>query len=322
MGMQCETSKGSRGNPKGIRTKALLAVILGNSIFGFSFLFSKTALSMTIPSAMLAIRFTSAFLVLNLLVAMGRILKKKDGQPLIAFSLKGKPLKYILALAIFQPVIYFFAESYGITFTSSAFAGVIIAVVPVVGILLDVLILHTHVVKKQVSGAICSVLGVVLTTLGAADMKSSRLGVVLLLIAVLAGALFYVFSKKAGEHFNPLERTYVMFGIGSVTYLCLALFQCRGQYDKLLLAPLSSGIFWGCILYLSVISSVVAFMLLNFGSSYVSVSEASIFANLTTVISIVAGVVILREAFTLRQVIGAVIILISVYVASVGNEGK
>ena len=98
------------------RTKALWAVIIGNSIFGFSFLFSKIALGLTIPSVMLAVRFLSAFLVLNLVVVIGKATKKID------FKLRGKPLKYVLLLALFQPVIYFVAESYGITYTSSAFA--------------------------------------------------------------------------------------------------------------------------------------------------------------------------------------------------------
>ena len=91
------------------RTKALAAVILGNSIFGFSFLFSKIALDLTLPSVMLAFRFTVAFLALNLVVWIGKMTGKLE------FSLKGKPLKYVLLLALFQPGIYFIAESYGIT---------------------------------------------------------------------------------------------------------------------------------------------------------------------------------------------------------------
>ena len=106
-----------------IRTKALLAVITGNTIFGFSFLFSKVALQMTVPSVLLAVRFTTAFVVLNLIAFVGRNIKKKDGDPLVEFSLKGKPLKYVLLLALFQPIIYFLGESYGIEYTSSAFAG-------------------------------------------------------------------------------------------------------------------------------------------------------------------------------------------------------
>lgn len=303
-----------------IKTKALIAVIIGNSIFGFSFLFSKTALQITIPSVMLAIRFTTAFVVLNLVVLFGKMLKKKDGESLVAFSLKGKPVRYVMLLSLFQPVIYFFAESYGITYTSSAFAGTIIAVVPVMGIILDVLIMHSKVTGKQILCAVGSVVGVAITTLGAENMKSSALGLFLLLFAVVSGSSFYVLSKKAGEYFSALERTYVMFGVGSFAYLLLGAFQARGHYEELVVSAVSTPAFWGCILYLSVVSSVVAFLLLNFGSSYISVSQSSLFANFATVISIAAGIVIVHEPFNLQQIIGAAIILVSVYVATVGKH--
>lgn len=294
------------------KTKALIAVILGNAIFGFSFLFSKVILDMTVPSVLLAVRFSLAFLVLNLIVLLGK------GK--IEFSLKGKPLKDILLLAIFQPVIYFFAESYGIAYTSSAFAGTIIAVIPIAGIICDILIMHVKVSKKQVLCSVFSVIGVAITTLGVENTKSSALGIFMLFIAVLAAAFFYVFSQKAGEHYNALERTYVMFAVGSVTYVIAALIQCAGKYDTLLLPAVTSMEFWGGMIYLSVFSSVAAFMALNFGSSYLPVSQGTIFANLTTVISIVAGVVILHEKFTIQQVIGAAVILASVYFASVNGQ--
>lgn len=298
------------------KKQALIAVILGNSIFGFSFLFSKLALQITSVSVLIAVRFSVAFFVLNLIVFCGIHLKNKDGNALLSFSLKGKPLKNILLLALFQPVIYFIAENYGILYTSSSFAGIIIAVIPIMGLLFDVLLMHSKISARQVLCAIASVIGVAVTTIGAKDLNSSAKGVVVLLIAVVAGSLFYVFSKRAAEDYSPLERTYVMFGIGSVVYVVLAIVECKGAYSIYFGQAIMNPIFWVSILYLAVVSSVIAFLLLNFGSNYVSVSQATIFANFTTVISIAAGVFILGEGFTLTQAIGAALILISVYFAS------
>lgn len=303
-----------------LRTKALTAVIAGNTIFGFSFLFSKVALQMTVPGVLLAARFLTAFAVLNIIVIFGRLIKNRDGEPIVKFSLRGKPFKDVLLLALFQPVIYFAAESYGIQFTSSAFAGTIIAVIPVMGVISDVIIMKAAVSWKQLICALTSVAGVALTTLGARGMKSSAAGVIVLMAAVVAGALFYVFSKKAGEHFNPLERTYVMFGAGSAVYVCFALIACAGDYDRLITDVVTMPEFWGCIMYLAVASSVIAFIALNYGSSHVSVSEASLFANLTTVISIIAGVAVLHESFTLQQIAGAAVIIASVYVSSADKD--
>ncbi len=298
------------------RSKALLAALVGNSIFGFSFLFSKIALDITLPGVLVAVRFAVAFLVLNLVILVGKNIKKKDGKPLVLFSLKGKPKKYLILLAIFQPVIYFLAESYGIKYTSSAFAGTIIAIIPLMGVVLDVIIMHANVGKKQIVCAIGSVVGVVITTLGTENMESSVIGVLMLLIAVFAGSFFYVFSKKAGEHYNALERTYAMFAIASVVFTIIAVIQCAGEYERWIGTAFRNTQFWIAILYLAVFSSVAAFVVLNYASSHISVSEASIFANLTTVISIVAGIVVLHERFTIQQVVGAALILASVYLSS------
>ncbi|MBQ9059618.1 MAG: DMT family transporter [Firmicutes bacterium] len=297
------------------RTKAILAVILGNTIFGFSFIFSKMALQITVPSVLIAVRFLTAFACLNLIVLVGRRIHVQ-GRPLVAFSLKGKPLRYVLLLALFQPILYFLCESYGIVYTSAAFAGTIIAVIPIAGIVFDVLIMHSKVRRRQVVCAVLSAAGVTITTIGAEGMKSSILGLLILLGAVASGALFYVFSKKSGDHYNPLEQTYVMFALGSVVYTVFALVQCRGQYHELIFSAFGEPAFVGGVLYLAVLSSVAAFIALNYGTVRVTVSEASIFANLTTVISIAAGVFFLHESFSLFQVAGAAVIIGSVYFAN------
>ena len=300
--------------------KAIGAVIVGNTIFGFSFIFSKMALQITLPSVLIAVRFVMAFITLNLIVIFGRMIRVPDSQggkrPLVEFSLRGKPLRNIILLALFQPILYFLCESYGIVYTSAAFAGTIIAVIPVAGIVFDVLIMHSKVRLRQVICAVLSAVGVAITTIGAEGMKSSVLGLVILLGAVAAGALFYVFSKKSGDDYNPLEQTYVMFALGSLVYTVFALVQCRGQYSELIFSALTQPQFIISVLYLSVVSSVTAFICLNYGTVRVTVSEASIFANLTTVISIIAGVVFLHEVFTPFQIVGAVIILISVFFAN------
>lgn len=303
-----------------VNKKAIIAVALGNSIFGFSFLFSKIALDIAVPSVMVAMRFCVAFLVMNIIVIAGTLIKRENGESLIKFSLKGKPLKYVFLLALFQPILYFVGESYGIKLTSSAFSGTIIAVIPIVGVVLDVLLMHTRVSKKQVICAVASVAGVIITTLGAQEMNYSVAGILMLFLAVLAGSLFYVFSKKAAEHYTPLERTYVMFAAASLFFVIFAAVQCAGDYRAMIIPAMTSGAFWIAIVYLAVFSSVIAFMLLNFGNTYVSVSKASIFVNLTTVISIVAGVVILGESFSVQQLIGAVIIIGSVYISSIENS--
>ena len=73
------------------------------------------------------------------------------------------------------------------------------------------------------------------------------------------------------------------------------------------------------MIYLGVVSSVVAYFLLNFANAHLTVSEASLFSNVTTVVSVLAGVVLLKEPFSVCQMLGVAVILVCVFVANVSG---
>ena len=72
----------------------MAAALVSNIIFGFSFIFSKMALTAAHPLVILAVRFTVAVAVMNLLWLFG----------VIKLSFKGKPKKGLLLMAIAQPL--------------------------------------------------------------------------------------------------------------------------------------------------------------------------------------------------------------------------
>ncbi|HPI71355.1 MAG TPA: EamA family transporter, partial [Tenuifilaceae bacterium] len=56
------------------------------------------------------------------------------------------------------------------------------------------------------------------------------------------------------------------------------------------------------VLYLGVLSSVVSSFLSNYALKYISTANVSIFNNISPLISIVGGVVFLRETLYLAQI--------------------
>ena len=289
-------------------TLATLASLAGYSIFGFSFLFSKLALDMTSPFVLLSVRFLTAFLVLNLLLLTKRV----------SISLKNKPVLPLLLMGLVQPVIYFICEAYGIAMTSSSFSGVMIGLVPVVGLIFGVLFLKEKCTLFQVACTLCSVVGVTLTTSGGMGTFSLP-GFLLLLGAVTSGALFTVLSRSIADHFSAFERTYVMFALGSAVFTAIAAVESRGNVAALA-APLTSPAFWGAVLYLAVVSSVCAFLLINFSLNHISAGRSLIFSNFTTVISVLAGIFLMGDAFSPIQLLGIAIITASVFGVSWQKE--
>ena len=92
----------------------------------------------------------------------------------------------------------------------------------------------------------------------------------------------------------------------------MALIECRADWS-VLLAPLHSARFAAAIVYLSVLSSVVAFLLLNYASSTLPVARTAAFCNLTTAISMFAGVVFLNEPFGMVSLAASAMIILGVW---------
>lgn len=303
---------------KKTHTLSLLAALTSAVIFGMSFMFSKLALEVAAPTVLLAFRFTVAVAAMSLVILVNALVGKLRRRPLFAFSLRGKPVYKLVLLGIVQPVAYFIFENYGILYTSSAVAGTIIAAVPVCCILMDVLVLHERVTLKQVLCALGAIGGVALISVGGAMMVSA-LGMLFLVLTMLSDTLYYGISHNAAKRFTPFEMTYVMFIVGMVVFIPVGLIYAGGLHSPLITGPMHDGGFWVAVLYLGLLSSVLAYGLLNFANSHLSVSETSLFSNVTTVVSVLAGVVLLKEPFSVWQMLGVAVILVCVFVANVSG---
>ena len=234
-----------------------ICALLANVIFGFSFLFSKVALDFAHPLIILAVRFTVAFAVLNILWLL-RIIK---------LDFRGKAKKKILLMAVAQPLLYFIFELYGIESTSSAISGVIISLVPVAVLFLSTVFLKEKPTAPQILFSLLSLAAItVISILSDNGDKSSLIGILLLLGAVVCAAVFNILSRSESKHYSPFERTYMMFLVGTIGFNIIALIGLGENYTSELIRAVSASEFWGAIAYLSVFSSIAAFMLYNFGS--------------------------------------------------------
>ena len=73
--------------------------------------------------------------------------------------------------------------------------------------------------------------------------------------------------------------------------------------------PLTNIRFIIAILYLGVLSSLITSLFINYILSKIEASKMSVFSNLGTVISIIAGVVFLKEKIYYYHIIGSVFIV-------------
>lgn len=274
-------------------------------IFGFSFLFTKEALSEVEPFHLLGFRFGMAAMLLSIL-KMAKVIK---------VDYKGKEIRKLIAIALAQPVTYFIFEIYGIKLTNSSEAGMMIALIPVIVTILAVIFLKEFPSKIQVFFVALSVSGAIfIIVMKSNEIGSNIIGTIVLLLAVLCASIFNILSRKYSTDFKPVEITFAMMWIGAITFNAMAIIQhlIAGKIVNYFM-PLSNLKVVSAVLYLGILSSVIAFFLVNYTLSKIEASRSAVFANLSSVTSIIAGVLIRHEPFFWYQIVGAIMILSGVW---------
>ena len=283
-------------------------------IFGLSYVFTKRACETAGPFELLGWRFLTAFIVMSICVLTG----------IIKINLKGKNLKPLLLVALFSPILYFIGETIGIDNTSASESGIFLACIPAASLIASSLILKKKPSKIQVTGIAITLAGVLITVLAAgASASLSVLGYAFLAIAVVSYALYSVFVDKASD-FTEAEITYMMLVAGAVVYMAAALIQSamQGSTTHLLMLPFQNTAFLTAVLYQGIGCSILAFFLSNAAIARIGVNRTSSFIGASTVVSILAGVILLQEKLSTEQIVGALIIVIGIYTANMKMKAK
>ena len=271
-------------------------------VFGLSFIFSKMALNIVTPAILLTFRFGLAFILLNLLLLTGKV----------RFSLKGKSIGWLILLGLLQPVLYFFCENYGIQMTTATFSAAMIALIPIAAMIGGMIFLREIPSVLQAIFLVMSVGGAVfMALLKGSEGTVTILGVILLIGAVIASASYNAVSRKLSGEFSAFERTYLMFVVGLVFFCPMALWE-TGFDLGLLFSYLQYPEVVGAALFLGAVCSVMAFLCLNYANTHLPVARTTAFSNVTTVVSVFAGVA-LGESFTVATLIAAVLIMVGVW---------
>lgn len=287
---------------KSSRALPYLAISATAMIFGFSFLFTKNILDHLGVFQLLGYRFLLAALVLTLLRMLG----------VLQIRIPRENVRGLLAVALFQPLLYFVFETLGVHLTNASQSGVIISLVPISAMVFAVLILKERLVMTQWTAAMVSMAGVmvIVASQGQAGGESSPLGVLILLLAVVAAGMYNVMSRKMSAVSSPLETTYVMMWVGALVFnvVGLSLFTRSGTPAGYLAAIFRPEVLPN-LFFLAVVSSIVAFFLFNYSLAHMEASRNAIFLNLVPIISVWAGVVFRGEAFAGLQILGMVLII-------------
>ncbi len=278
-------------------------LVIRSIIYSSSIFFTGRLLATTKVFDVLALRFLISA-VAFLLLWVFRVIK---------INYKGKGIKILFATAIFEPVGYFILETYGIEGTSTTITGILSASTPIFVIILERLILKETTNLKQKLYLGVSIIGVLLVTLlsGSGSGKTTVIGMVLLILCQLSGALFLVCSRKSSQKFSSMEITFFTTMVGAVVFNAINITRHLSlgtitTYFK----PLENLENIIGLLFLSILSSIVATAMNNYGLSKIQASSVSALSGIGIIVSVLLGVFVNGDILEWYHIVGAVLMFI------------
>lgn len=291
---------------------SVLAIVL----WGMSYIWSDRLIALGVPiSYFVPLRIFVAGIILllfNILTKNFRPIARKD-------------IWKFLLLALFEPLIYFFCETYGIKETGSpTISAMIIASVPIFSVGAGALFFKERISILNGFGIAVTLAGICLVLLKQGGdegvPQNFILGVVLLMIAVFSEVGHASLTKLLADGYKPQVIVMYQFLIGTVYFLPFFLTRGIENFD----ARLVSWEVLEPILCLAVLCSSLAFSLWAMAIKKLGVGKSSVFLAMMCVATALVAEVIGREHLSLLQWLGVLIavlgIVLSQYCCSKKSE--
>lgn len=279
---------------------SVLAIVL----WGMSYIWSDRLIALGVPiSYFVPLRIFVAGIILllfNILTKNFRLIARKD-------------IWKFLLLALFEPLIYFFCETYGIKETGSpTISAMIIASVPIFSVGAGVLFFKERISILNGFGIAVTLAGICLVLLKQGGdegvPQNFILGVVLLMIAVFSEVGHASLTKLLADGYKPQVIVMYQFLIGTVYFLPFFLTKGIENFD----AKLVSWEVLEPILCLAVLCSSLAFSLWAMTIKKLGVGKSSVFLAMMCVATALVAEVIGREHLSLLQWAGVAIAVLGI----------
>ncbi|MCR4711255.1 MAG: DMT family transporter [Clostridia bacterium] len=294
---------------KWLEISAIIGSCCSSLLFGLSYLFTKRVIGGVPTYTLLSWRFSFAALALLFCVLVG----------IIKVDYRGKPLRLLALIALFNPFLYFTCETFGMRYITVSEVSTIVACTPIITMLLSFFFLREVPRRVQIIGASFATVGMLLFAAAKGMSPSFDLrGYLFMIGAVVCNAAYYTVSRKAAAKFSPIERTLAMCVTGAIVFMGIALAQNagQGQLTEFLTLPLRDHNFLLSAAYLGIGCSCTALLLSNRSISIIGPTRSCTFAALSTIISVVSGVLLMHDSFSLLQGAGTAIAIAGIYLVN------
>jgi drug/metabolite transporter (DMT)-like permease len=212
------------------------------------------------------------------------------------------------------PVNQFF-YLYGLKFSTAANGALLYATTPVFILLLSYFVLDEKITKKKTFGILLAFAGVAMVVFerGVDFSSEYTFGNLMILIAVVAWALFTIYGKPMILKYGAMQTTSIAMFMGTLIFLPHGLFfSLSYPYTQL-----ESG-HWAGILYLGIGTSIFGYMLWYYALGHIEASKLAVFANGQPIVATILSLIFLDYTITAPFIIGGSVTIVGVVLTPLG----
>jgi len=296
--------------------KATLAAVIANLLIGFSFYFTVISLRFASVIDTLFMRFAIGFFIFLILKFAG----------IIKFSFQISDFKRILPISILYPCMFFGFQALGLSHATSVECGIISAFSPIFTVILAMIFLGENPNFRQWLCIIASIAGIFIV-FGVQFMQENAefhaLGIIFMIVSIFAISANRVALRAIARKFSLSAITFNALFIGFLFFgICSFLTHANSNSFPEFLALFKNGKFLFATTYLAVFGNILTLYLFPYSLRTLEAFKVGILNNLSIIITVFVGILLLNEAFYPHYIVGSVIIILSVIFLNLAQNRK
>ena len=294
---------------------AVVALIVSMIIWSVSGIAIKHALMVLPPFTMIILRFVPSVL---LMLIIGLICR---GNSLFGLQrVEWRDLPLFLIAGFCQPFLYYLLETYTYdALNSPTIAETLLSTSPLLSPIFAAVLLRERVTKYNIWGIIISTIGVfVLTLVGSTNFSIGNYwGVLLAFAAVSAAVIDSIMMRKVPAKYSSL--TFIFYAQLISLLFFIPIWLWREGPSAIYQLPITNDqsqllVALGCVAFLTVFASVIAFILFCFALRQVGVTQANAFNNIRPAFTALWMFMFFGEHMPFAKWVGMILIIFGLFV--------
>ena len=306
----------SRNNTQLVAVIALVVSMIFWSVSGIAI---KQALTVLPPLTLIVMRFTPGVL---LMLIIGLICRKSELFALQRVRWHDLPL-FVFA-GFCQPFLYYLLEVFSFrALNSPTIAETLLSTSPLLAPLFATVLLREKVTRNNIIGILLSTIGMLMLILAGSKHFSigSYWGIPLAFAAVSAAIMDTIIIRKIPANYNPLTIIFYGQTVSLLFFYPIWILKEGGMIYDLRFQILDLNFYThemltalGCVAYLTVFASVIAFILFCYALRKVGVTQANAFNNIRPAFTALWMLLFFGEQLPVAKWIGMILIIFGLFV--------